>query len=123
MKIKLPIQIKEIQNDELKKQLLEKEFELDTSLASQIRFEAKFPELAIKEDIFDFTKRISEHTEVTAGVLISKLKVLYCWLETDIDFIGFLKLFDLSDIDYIKQLTSKIKYAFDIIFNSSAEKN
>jgi hypothetical protein len=32
-------------------------------------------------------------------------------------------MFDLSDVDYIKNLTAKIKYAFDVIFNSSSEKN
>ena len=51
------------------------------------------------------------------------MKMLYCWLETDIEFVDFLKLFDLTDIDYIKDITGEIKKVIDIVFNSSAEKN
>lgn len=123
MIIKLPIQTKELKDDKLVKEVIEKGFDLDTSLASQIRFEARFPELAKDEDIFEYTKRIAENNQISAAALISKLKVLYCWIDTNIDFIEFIKLIDLSDLEYIKELTSKIKYAFDIIFNSSSEKN
>ena len=53
MKIKLPTQTKEIINGELVKKQSEKIFEIDTSLASQIRFETKFPNLAEREDLFN----------------------------------------------------------------------
>lgn len=123
MKVKLPIQTKEIKGEELIKTRSEKEFDLDTSLVAQIRFETKFPELAEREDLFGYSKRITELDSVTAGVIISKMKMLYCWLETDIEFVDFLKLFDLTDIDYIKDITEEIKKVIDIVFNSSAEKN
>lgn len=123
MKIKLPIQTKELKGEELIKTESEKEFELDTTLAAQIRFETKFPELAQKEDLFDYSKRITANEQLTAGVIISKMKMLYCWLETDIDFVHFLKMFDLTDIDYITKLTNSIKKAISIVFDSSAEKN
>ena len=123
MKVKLPIQEKAIVNGELIKKTNEKEFEIDTSLASQIRFEAKFPELAQNEDLFGYSKRICDIDSLTAGVIISKMKMLYCWFDTDIQFVDFLKLFDLSDEEYVKRLTNEIREAFELIFNGSAEKN
>lgn len=123
MKIKLPIQTKEFVDGNLKITPGEREFELDMSLASQIRYEAKFPNLAEREDLFNYSKRISEIKELTAGVIISKMKLLYCWFDTDIDFIEFLKMFDLSDIEFSKKLTTQIHDVFELILNGSAEKN
>lgn len=124
MKIKLPIQTKEIVNGELVKKQSEKVFDLDTSLASQIRFETKFPELAQKEDLDGYSKRICKVEELSVAVIISKMKMLYCWFDTDLCFIDFLKLFDLTDTDYtVNKLTKAIKEAFELIFDGSAEKN
>lgn len=124
MKIKLPIQTKEIVNGELVKKQSEKVFEIDTSLASQIRFEAKFPSLAEKEDLDGYSKRICKVEELSVAVIISKMKMLYCWFDTDLCFIDFLKLFDLTDTDYtVNKLTKAIKEAFELIFDGSAEKN
>ena len=124
MKIKLPIQTKEIVNGELVKKQSEKVFDLDTSLASQIRFETKFPDLAQKEDLDGYSKRICKVEELSVAVIISKMKMLYCWFDTDLCFIDFLKLFDLTDTDYtVNKLTKAIKEAFELIFNASAEKN
>ena len=123
MKIKLPIQTKEIVNGELVKKQSEKVFDLDTSLASQIRFETKFPELAQKEDLEGYSKRICKVEELSVAVIISKMKMLYCWFDTELEFIDFLKLYDLTDIEYIKKMTNAIKEAFELIFNASAEKN
>ena len=124
MKIKLPIQTKEIVNGELLKKQSEKVFDLDTSLASQIRFETKFPELAQREDLEGYSKRICKVEELSVAVIISKMKMLYCWFDTDLCFIDFLKLFDLTDTDYtVNKLTKSIKAAFELIFDGSAEKN
>lgn len=123
MKIKLPTQTKELVDGDLKITPGEKEFELDMSLASQIRYEAKFPNLAEREDLFNYSKRISEVKELTAGVIISKMKLLYCWFDTEIDFIEFLKMFDLSDIAFSKKLTTRIHEVFELVLNGSAEKN
>ena len=123
MKIKLPIQTKEIIDGQLVKKASEKEFELDTSLAAQIRYESKFPDLASKEDLDGYSKRISTIDVLSAPVIISKMKMLYCYFDTDISFIDFLKLFDLSDIEYVKNITKVIKEAFELIFSASAEKN
>lgn len=124
MKIKLPIQTKDIVNGELVKKQSEKVFDLDTSLASQIRFETKFPELAQREDLEGYSKRICKVEELSVAVIISKMKMLYCWFDTDLCFIDFLKLFDLTDTDYtVNKLTKSIKEAFELIFDGSAEKN
>jgi hypothetical protein len=99
-------------------------FDLDTSLASQIRFETKFPDLAQKEDLDGYSKRICKVEELSVAVIISKMKMLYCWFDTDLTFIDFLKLFDLTDTDYtVNKLTKAIKEAFELIFDGSSEKN
>ena len=123
MKVYLPVQEKVIKDGELIKTPSEKEFDLDMSFASQIRFEAKFPELAEKEDLFGYTKRISAVKELSGAVIISKMKMLYCWFDTEMSFISFLKMFDLADLDYSEKLTDKIHEIFKIIFDGSAEKN
>ena len=123
MKVKLPIQQKEIKDSKLNIIEAEKEFELDMSLASQIRFETKFPELAEREDLYGYAKRISEINSLSAAVIISKMKMLYCWFDTEIQFIDFLKMFDLTDLEYTKKLTDKMNEIFSIVYNGSAEKN
>lgn len=123
MKIKLPIQTKEFVAGKQKVVKGEKEFDLDTSLASQIRWEARFPEQAIHEDLFTYTQRIAKQDQVTGPVLISKMKTIYCWFDTDMSFIDFLKMFDLSDSAYVKSLTDQISAVWQSITESSAEKN
>ena len=123
MKVTLNTQTKEIKNGKLEKIKGTFTADLDMSLASQIRFEAKFPELAKNEDLLGYAQRLKDINELSTAVIISNMKVLYCWFDTDLTFIDFLKLFDLTDIDYIKQLTEEIKTIFDLILNSSAEKN
>lgn len=123
MKVKLPTQKKEIKDGKLVKENNDKEFDLDTSIASQVRFEAKFPELSKNEDLFEYSKRICAIEGLSASLIISKMKMLYCWFDTDITFIDFLKMFDLSDIEYSKKLADKIHEVFKIVYESSAEKN
>ena len=123
MKVTLNTQTKEIKNGKIEKIKGTFTADLDMSLASQIRFEAKFPELAKNEDLIGYAQRLKDTKELNAAIILSNMKVLYCWFDTDLTFIEFLKLFDLSDVDYIKQLTSEIKTVFDLILNGSAEKN
>lgn len=123
MKIKLPTQTRVIKEGKIEKTESEQEFDVDMSLASQIRFETKFPELAEREDLFGYSKRICEFNELSAPVIISKMKMLYCWFDTEISFLSFLKLFDLSDETYVKKLSTEIQKVFNLIFDGSAEKN
>lgn len=123
MKITLPVQTKEYKNGELIKTKKEEEFELDTSLASEIRWEARFPEQASREDLFSYTQRIQKDDALTAPSILSKMKAIYCWFDTSKSFIDFVKMFDLSDATYIEDLTSRIKAVWETIQSSSAEKN
>lgn len=123
MKVELHTQTKEIKNGKLVKKQGTFEADLDMSLASQIRYEVKFPELAQREDLYSYSKRISDIKELSAAVIISKMKMLYCWFDTDVSFVDFLKMFDLTDEEYVKKLTNEIKTAFDLIMDGSAEKN
>jgi len=116
MKAKLPI--KNFENNEI----TEKEFDVDFTLLSQMRFESKFPELAKHEDLLSYSKRIMNY-DLNMAKLLSMLKTLYCWFDTDIEFLDFVKLFDFSDKNYVDLLISKIKSIFDLILNSSVEKN
>lgn len=123
MKVTLNTQTKDIKNGQIEKIKSTFTADLDMSLASQIRFEAKFPELAKNEDLIGYAQRLKEIKELNTAVILSNMKVLYCWFDTDLTFIEFLKLFDLTDMDYIKKLTEEIKTIFDLVLNSSAEKN
>lgn len=123
MKITLPVLRKEIKGDKLDKREEEKEFDLDMTLVAQIRFETKFPELAKVEDLYNYSKRICEIKTSSVATLISKIKMLYCWLDTDMEFVEFLRLFDLTDEKYINKLIKSIQFAFDIIVDGAAEKN
>jgi hypothetical protein len=123
MKIKLPIQTKEIIDGKLVIKSSEIELKIDTSLLAQQRFESKFPKLAEKEDLEGYSKRICAVETLSIAVIISKMKMLYCWFDTDMSFEDFLRLFDLTDVEYIKKLVNVFKEAFELIFNASAEKN
>ena len=123
MKIELPIQKKEIIENEIKVEKSKKIFDLDMSLAGQLRYEAKFPELADKEDLVSYSQRVSSIDSLTVPVIISNMKALYCWFDTDITFVEFLKMFDFSDKEYVDELSKKIKEVFEIVFNGSSEKN
>lgn len=123
MKVTLNTQTKEIKNGQVEKIKGTFTADLDMSLASQIRFEAKFPELAKNEDLIGYAQMMKDVKELSTAVILSDMKILYCWFDTDLTFIEFLKLFDLTDIDYVKRLMEEIKTVFDLILNGSAEKN
>ena len=123
MKIYLPIQTKEFKNGKVKISSSQQEFELDTSLVSEIRWETKFPQQAQHEDLFAYTERIQSIKETSVPAIISKMKSLYCWFDTELSFIDFLKLFDLSDLAYVTKLTDTITSVWRAIKDGSAEKN
>ena len=123
MKIKLPVQVKEIENGKLIRKRDSIEFDVDVSLASQMRYEKKFPELAQNEDLLNYSRRIREHEGISLAKILSELKLFYCWLDTQVEFDDFLKLIDLTDKEYVKEFTKALSESFDIILNGSAEKN
>lgn len=123
MRFKFPVIRKEIVDGKVKKEKGYIDFDVDVSLASQVRYETKFPDLAKREDLYNYSKRISEVEELSTAKILSWLKLLYCWIDIDIEFIDFLKLFDLTDKEYVKDFTKALKDAFDKILDGSAEKN
>lgn len=128
MKIKLPTQSKEIvekENGDLELHIEqgEKEFDVDMTLLAQSRFEKNFPKMAEHENLLEYSQRICEIEDLKAEVILSKMKMLYCWFDTDMTYEEFVKLFDLTDKEYIEKLSTKIGKVFDLIFNGSAEKN
>lgn len=123
MKVKFPVIKKELVDGQLKKTKIYIDFDVDVSLASQIRYETKFPDLAKREDLYNYSQRISEMKELSAGKILSWLKLLYCWIDTEIEFVDFVKLFDLTDQDYVKEFVNSLANAFDKIIDGSAEKN
>ena len=123
MIIKLPVVYKDIVNGKLEKRKDYLDCMVDVSLASQIRYEAKFPELANNEDLYGYSNRIFNYKELSSAKILSELKVLYCWLDIELEFIEFVRLFDLTDEKYVKELIKALNDAFSVILNSSAEKN
>lgn len=123
MKFKFPVQTKKLVNGKIKKQKGFVDFDIDTSVASQMRYEINFPDLAQHEDLYGYSQRIRSIEGLTTAKILSELKLLYCWIETELSFIEFLKLIDLTDKEFVEDFTKAITNAFDLILNSSAEKN
>jgi len=122
MEITLPLQETKIEDGKKKIVEYNMTFILDMTLASQIRFETKFPLLAQKEDLYSYTERIMNEP-ATVGKYISLMKAIYCWFNTERSFIEFISLFDVVDDKYREKLLEQVKRIFAIIFDSSAEKN
>lgn len=124
MKVTLPF----VKKDELKdgKRIFETEdraVEIDNTLVAQMRWEANFPEIATRESIVDYAVRLKGENGENLAILISKLKVLYCFFKLDGNFVGFLKMFDFSQKGYVECLIRKISEAFNAIIEGAAEKN
>lgn len=108
----------------LKRKYSEEKFVLDMSLASEARFEQKFPaEYKAFGDLQQYMERVNGYEDLNRAKVLSMLKCLYCWFDTRYSFIEFLQLFDFTDIDYISNLVEKLRLAFNIIRESASEKN
>lgn len=123
MKITLPIVTKdEMVEGKRVFEYSERAMEADFSLGMQLRWEAKFPELAAQGSIIDYAERVAKAPDDVGG-LISKLKCIYCFLETELTFEAFIKLFDFSQKEYVEQLLHRISEAFSVMQGGAAEKN
>ena len=124
MKITLPV----VTKDELGKDgkrifaYEERAVEADFSLGMQLRWEAKFPELAAQCSVIDYAERVAKAPNDVGG-LLAKLKCVYCFLDTDLTFRAFIKLFDFSQREYVEKLIHKISEAFSVMQDGAAEKN
>lgn len=124
MKIIMPF----IKRDELVdgKRIIEEEeraVDVDNTMMAQMRWEAKFPEMSKRENIVDYAMRIKAIEGEEPPIVISKLKVLYCFLDIQESFLQFLKLFDFSRGEYVNRLIDCLKQAFEEIFAEATEKN
>ncbi len=124
MIIRLPV----ITRDEMRdgKRLFEyeeREVTMINTMAAQMRWEAVFPEIAKNESLVDYSLRIKDLDTNSLPVLISKMKIIYCFLKTDMTFPDFLDLFDLSQKEYAGKLIDRLKNAFELVFDTASEKN
>lgn len=123
MKITLPI----VTKDELVdgKRIFEYEYRAmgaDFSLGMQLRWESRFPEIASNCSIVEYAQRLKNAPNDIASV-ISKIKCVYCFLDTDMPFIKFITLFDFSQKEYVEKLIRAISDAIKVMQESAAEKN
>lgn len=124
MKVTLPIKTRdEFTGGKRIIEYADKTFELDVSLEAQGRWERKFPELSKNEDLLIYSERISAEKELTPAKVISRMKVLYCYLVTDLGFIEFLRMFDMSIPSHTKKLIDRLTQAFEAISEAASEKN
>jgi hypothetical protein len=124
MKVTLTVMTKdELINGKRVVEYADKTFNLDMSLGCQMRFEQKFPELAAHEDLISYTTRIKDIKELSLPAIISKLKTVYCYFDTDMTFVQFLKLFDFSNKEYVEKLTNQLTETFEAVYGEASEKN
>ena len=123
MKITLPVLEEEFKEGKVVSKHTEKEFNVDVTLVAQMRYETKFPELAKSEDLLNYAQRIFAIKEQSQALIISKLKLIYCWFDTEMSFKEFLAMFSCTNINYTKELVEKLSAVFKAIADSSAEKN
>lgn len=124
MKITLPIVTKDELGKDGKRVFVyeERAMEADFSLGMQLRWEAKFPELAAQCSVTDYASRVAKMPSDAAS-LLSKLKCIYCFLETDMSFLEFIRLFDFTKKEYVQELVHRIGEAFKVMLDGAAEKN
>ena len=94
---------------------------IDTSLFAEERWERFFPHNAKNETLFAYVERIQNAGVVGGANIVSDLKALYCFMESDEipDFKSFLQMFDLADTEYLKALSNKIKFVFEIALKTA----
>ncbi len=123
LKTKLPVQIK---NDDGNGKLIVNSREInvviDTSIFAEERWESHFPRNAANETLFAYIERVQENKLVDKAHIMSNLKAIFCFIESDeiTDFKSFCQMFDLADGEYLKKLTDKIAYIFNLVLDNSA---
>lgn len=94
---------------------------IDTSVLAEKRWEENFPHNAKNETIFNYVERIQKAGEMDAAHILSGLKAIYCFIVSDEieNFDAFLQLFDLADVEYLKELLDKIKFIFNVALTTA----
>ena len=126
MRILLPLLKQDIVNDQLISKEEEVEFDLDTSVYSEERWEQNFPAQAAHEGLFQYIDRIHKADSSSERVKVaSMLKAVFCFLEADQvrSYKEFLKMFNLATPEYTTKLVDKLISAFRLVLGASAVKN
>lgn len=125
MKIELPMLKQEIEGGELVSTEQSIQFDVDTSVYSEERWEQNFPILAEHEGLFSYIDRIQQEAISERVKVASMLKAIYCFIESDAirSYKEFAKMFILSAPEYTERLITKLHSAFKLILGSSSVKN
>lgn len=101
------------------------DFEVDTSIYSEERWEQNFPILAEKEGLFQYIARIQDNSITERVRVSSMLKAIYCFIESDEipTYKHFAKMINLSTPEYTTRILESLKNAFKAILNGSSTKN
>lgn len=122
VKTKLPVQVKtDDGNGKITTTARDIDVAVDTSIFAEQRWEANFPAQAAHETLFTYIERVQTDKLIDKAHILSNLKAIFCFIESDeiADFKSFCQLFDLADGEYLKRLTDKIEYIFNLVLNSS----
>lgn len=109
IKIKLPINKRELIDGKIVDNLSEIIAYVDISVFAEERWEKNFPELAKNETMLTYLTRLEKlrksKKDINSTTVKSMLKVLYCCLESDElpTFKSFVQIFDTTDTLFEKQ--------------------
>ena len=125
MKIDLPLLKQSCVEGKLVESESEVEFDIDTSVYSEERWEQNFPHLASKETLFKYISRVKNSHSPENVEVACMLKALFCFMESSQikTYKDFAKMFILSNPEYLDRLVSKLRNSFNIILEGSSTKN
>lgn len=125
MRIELPLLEQEIVDGNLVSKERSVEFELDTSVYSEERWEQNFPRMAEHEGLFQYVERVSKNALTDRVKVISMLKAIFCFIESKEvrSYKDFAQMFNLAVPEYTERLINKLSSAFKIVLGSSSVKN
>ena len=119
--IPIIVETKSSEENKLVKERKTLKCQLDTSIASESRWEDKFPNQANSETLFDYISRLqSSKQKQNIATIISQLKAIYCFIvfpeNKDKIFLEFERLFCLNDKEYLDDLIKAINDAFSLVY-------
>lgn len=125
MRIELPILHQEIAGDKLVSVEKSVQFDLDTSVYSEERWEQNFPAMAAHEGLFQYIERVQKNSLTERVKVAAMLKAIFCFLESDEigSYKSFAQMFNLANSEYTEKLISALIAAFKLVLGSSSVKN
>lgn len=125
MKIQLPILDQSIVDGKIISTEKIADFNIDTSVYSEERWEQNFPALAKNEGLFQYIERIQQKSVTERVKVACMLKAVYCFIESEEipTYKDFAQLFNLATPEYTTRMITALHSAFDAILNGSSVKN